>query len=325
MRGRLDCFASHGDVGYPGDGDDRPLPVNGAPADQPESPQQLHPLLILLIPLIHQLHRTVHAAGRLAGRSWLSVCDRVSGNPSPGWPWPLAWVCSFSRPSLGCLALIPMTDIRLVMSAGIATVQLMGLFLGIWTVSQHIHRELAGRTALTLFAKPVGRHHFLIGNTLGSLLVAIIPCGILAALHLGIVVSIDTWGFDFYQDRQTIHQIVDEGTVMYGRLLLAYGLSLTGVMCLTSLAARRYRCISTWSLIVAAVSQRLSLAHLSIDSWLPGWVLLPPLPLMTIDQALQFPELPLSISYIVLCLGAGLLYSIGLLMCSLALFFRRDI
>ena len=107
--------------------------------------------------------------------------------------------------------------IRLVMSSGIATVKLMGLFLGL--DRQPADQSRADGPYPMTRLPTVSRHHYLIA-TLGSLAVAVIPCCLIALVHLGLA-AIDSWGFDFYQQRQTVHQFVEAGTVAYGRLMLA--------------------------------------------------------------------------------------------------------
>ena len=73
--------------------------------------------------------------------------------------------------------------LRLLVTSGVAVVALSGVFLGVMLCSQAIYDELASRTALTLFAKPVSRADFLLGRVFG----------VWVALALAMLVLVAAW------------------------------------------------------------------------------------------------------------------------------------
>ena len=61
-------------------------------------------------------------------------------------------------------------DVKIVVSQGLTVVKLACVFLAVWTASTSIADEIEGKTALTILAKPVGRHNFVIGKYLGVMI-----------------------------------------------------------------------------------------------------------------------------------------------------------
>lgn len=61
-------------------------------------------------------------------------------------------------------------DVKIVISQGLTVVKLACVFLAIWTASTSIADEIEGKTALTILAKPVGRHSFVFGKYLGVMI-----------------------------------------------------------------------------------------------------------------------------------------------------------
>lgn len=209
---------------------------------------------------------------------------------------------------------------RLLISAGVAIVLLVGLYLGVSTASEAIHDELASRTALTLFAKPIGRGSFLFGKALGAWTTAAVACLSLAAAHLVLLAAVDQWGF--FLDPQASRP--PERPPPYGRLLAAYLLVLAHTGVLTSLAAalavRLPLVVNLGACFACFV-----LAHLLAASGWHGAVIIPALDLLHLDEALQFDDLGLGYPYLVLGLGHATLYSLGSLLIGLSLFQAQDI
>lgn len=56
---------------------------------------------------------------------------------------------------------------RLIQDAGLSTMLLTGLFIGVFSASGVIYRELKGRTAATILSKRAGRGEFVIGKFFG--------------------------------------------------------------------------------------------------------------------------------------------------------------
>src|SRR5205814_6474490 len=69
-------------------------------------------------------------------------------------------------------------DIKMLKDCGLATILILGLFLGIWTASTSIADEIEGKTAMTLLSKPINRRQFVVGKYIGiltSTLLLILP------------------------------------------------------------------------------------------------------------------------------------------------------
>jgi len=56
---------------------------------------------------------------------------------------------------------------RLIQDTGLSTILITGLFLGVFSASGVIYRELKGRTAATILSKRVGRGEFVVGKFFG--------------------------------------------------------------------------------------------------------------------------------------------------------------
>jgi len=76
---------------------------------------------------------------------------------------------------------------RLIQDAGLSSMLLTGLFLGIFSASGVIYRELKGRTAATILSKRVGRGEFILGKFLG-IAASITAAVFIMSLVLSIVV-----------------------------------------------------------------------------------------------------------------------------------------
>jgi len=85
--------------------------------------------------------------------------------------------------------------IRLLATAGVAATTINGLFLGVLLASRAIHDELASRTALTLFAKPMSRSAFLLGKIVGVGVSVATSMAVIAAVHVGFLCWARSQGF----------------------------------------------------------------------------------------------------------------------------------
>lgn len=223
--------------------------------------------------------------------------------------------------------------LRLLMTAGVAATLLIGLFLAVVGASNAVHDELASRTALTLFAKPIGRGHFLLGKVLGCWTVAAVGCLCLALMHLGLVALINSEGFRIVDveallSRRQQAQVSDAAIIQvpWWRLIAAHLLTLGHtwlIACLSATLALRLPLVANVLASFAIFVASNVLAGLGLGHQLGG--ILPLLALFNIDEALQFSALPLSPAYFLLCLGYALSYGAGLLLLGLAWFGRHDI
>jgi ABC-type transport system involved in multi-copper enzyme maturation permease subunit len=72
-----------------------------------------------------------------------------------------------------------MDSTKLVQDMGLATILLVGLFLGVFAASTVVSEEIEGRTALTVLAKPVSRESFILGKYIGILAAIALAVGML--------------------------------------------------------------------------------------------------------------------------------------------------
>jgi ABC-type transport system involved in multi-copper enzyme maturation permease subunit len=233
--------------------------------------------------------------------------------------------------AFGMFNFITQDRMNLLMSAGIAVCLLNGLFLGVVSASDAVHDELASRTALTLFAKPMGRGSFLVGKALGTWGVVIVSCLVVVALHLAIIAVINRQGFDFYESRGGHHHGHDHGEgvvdwLPWARIIAGQAMAIVAAGVMTCVAA-------TLALRLPLVANVLCcfglfvLAHLLAGTGHATTVagLIPSLALFNLDDALHFDDMALTPGYFVLCLTYAALYACGALSIGLALFKRQDI
>ena len=218
----------------------------------------------------------------------------------------------------------------LLMTAGIAVSLLNGLFLGVVTASDAVHDELASRTALTLFAKPMGRGSFLVGKALGVWVVVVVSSTVIASLHLAIVYLVSRLGFDFYESGGS-HAGHDHGEgvvewLPWGRLVAGHLLAVVnaGVMtCLAASLALRLPLVANILCCFALFVLAHVLAGTGHATSVAG--LVPALALFTVDDSLHFEDMRLDVGYFLLCLTYAALYACGALAIGLACFKRQDI
>ena len=76
-------------------------------------------------------------------------------------------------------------DIKMLKECGLATIQISGLLIAIWTASTSIASEIEGKTAMTLLSKPITRRQFVLGKYVGILQAAtalIVPLMIMTVI-----------------------------------------------------------------------------------------------------------------------------------------------
>jgi len=75
-------------------------------------------------------------------------------------------------------------DVKELKGNGLVLLMLLGVGLGIWTSSKALSKELEGRTALLVLAKPISRLQFMLGKYLGVLALVALLFVILGNLFL---------------------------------------------------------------------------------------------------------------------------------------------
>lgn len=209
--------------------------------------------------------------------------------------------------------------VRLLATSGIAVVTLTSVFLGVVLASQSIHDELASRTALTLFAKPVSRSDFLIGRTIGVWIAMVAVGLILIAVHALIL------GLTTYFGRTGIGRIdADAAFLSWPRLLSAHGLGvMQGIMIAAVAAVCAVRLPLTATILIAFTLY--VGAHLAGAAGWPIFGPLPALAMFNIDDAVQFQHVDVDPWYFPLCALYAAFYSAGFLSLGAAVIARLDI
>lgn len=213
--------------------------------------------------------------------------------------------------------------LRMVATAGVAVAMLNGLFLAVIGASQSVHDELASRTALTLFAKPLSRGSFLIGKALGIWLIILATTLLIAAAHLGVLAYAQYTGFE---DDPTRRDFVghEDLWVPWREVVLAHllGLAHGAVMtCVATVLALRLPLVAN----ILACFALFVLSHVAAGLGFMGGVVLPALALFQVDDSIQLPGHPLSLGYLGLTMLYSAMYCTGCLAIGLALFKRQDI
>lgn len=213
--------------------------------------------------------------------------------------------------------------VRMLTTAGVSIAVINGLFLAVVGASTAIHDELASRTALTLFSKPLSRGHYLIGKALGIWLVVVAATLLVVAAH-GIALGTALWTQWEDVDHGHGHGFSDELWVPWGRLAAAHALGLAHSAVLTCIAAVLALRLPLIANILACFALFV-LGHLLPGLGVLGGVVVPALATFNVDDSLQLIGQRLDWTY---C-GAAFIYAFlscgGWLLIGLALFARQDI
>ncbi len=213
--------------------------------------------------------------------------------------------------------------LRMVCTAGVAVAVLNGLFMAVIGASQCVHDELTSRTALTLFAKPLSRGHFLVGKALGIWLTIAAAALVIAAVHALIMWYALYTGFEFDPDRRDFVGHEDLW-VPWREVIWAHVLALchSAVMvCLAAVLALKLPLVSN-ILVCFAV---FVFSHIAAGMGFSGFVVLPTLTLFQVDDSIQLPDHSLSLGYLGLTMLYTVMYCTGCLFIGLAMFKRQDI
>ncbi len=213
--------------------------------------------------------------------------------------------------------------LRMVCTAGVAVAMLNALFLAVVGASQSVHDELASRTALTLFAKPLSRGSFLVGKALGIWLTIVGTTLVIAGLHLAVLEYAQFTGFE---DDPTRRDFVghEDLWVPWREVILAHvlGLAHGAVMtCLATVLALRLPLVANILTCFAAFVA----SHVAAGLGVMGMMALPALALFQVDDSIQLPGHPLSLGYLGLTMLYSAMYCAGCLAIGLAVFKRQDI
>lgn len=213
--------------------------------------------------------------------------------------------------------------VRMLCTAGVAIAVLVGLFLGVVLASTAIHDELSSRTALTLFAKPLSRGHYLLGKTLGVwIVVACASAMVIVAHALALVLALWTQWEDVSHGHS--HSFGGDLWVPWGRLAGAHVLALAHAAVTTALAAVLALRLPLIANILVCFAVFV-LGHLLPGLGLYGAVVIPALALFNVDDALQLASQPLTLGYGLLTFLYALLCCAGCGLLGLAVFARQDI
>ncbi len=213
--------------------------------------------------------------------------------------------------------------LRMLCTAGVAVAVVHGLFLGVVLASTSVHDELAQRTALTLFAKPVGRGAFLVGKALGVWLVVAATTLVVAAAHVAVVAWAADSGFEFSgggdHDHHGHHGEAGLG-VPWAALAVAHLLALCHAGALATLAAGLAPRLPLALNIVACFAVFV-LGHLLAGG---SALIVPALALFNVDDRLGRGEAP-GAGYVIGCGVYAVTYAAACLFLALAAFKRQDL
>ena len=211
--------------------------------------------------------------------------------------------------------------LRMLCTAGVAVTVLTSLFLAVVGASISIHDELASRTALTLFAKPVSRGSYLVGKALGIWLVVTLIAGLLALAH-GVAVLLAAW--TQFEEISPNTGFSNDLWVPWGRLIAAHllGLAHSAVLtCLAAVLALRLPLIAN----ILTCFAIFILGHLLFGLGWTGATVIPALALFNVDDSLQLVQQTLSWTYCGISFIYASLFCAGTLLLGLATFARQDI
>ena len=210
--------------------------------------------------------------------------------------------------------------LRMLATAGVAVALINGLFLAVVGVSQSVHDELASRTALTLFAKPLGRGTFLVGKALGIWLTVVAAGLVLAGVHCLLLWLGGRTGFEETFEASATEAIA----VPWKQVAAAHVLALlhSGLMaCIAAVLALRLALVAN----ILVCFGLFVVGHLLAGIKLMGAVVIPALALFNIDDAIQIADQPLSWVYVASAALYTILFAAGSLLLGLSLFQRQDI
>jgi hypothetical protein len=213
--------------------------------------------------------------------------------------------------------------LRMLSTAGVAVGLINGLFLAVVGASHAIHEELASRTALTLFAKPVSRGSFLAGKALGVWATVALTGTVIAGVHLLALLYAQHTGFEDGHDDGHHHGVDMEMLVPWRAVLVAHGLGLchsAAMACVAAVLALRLGLVAN---IVTCFAIFIA-GHLLAGFGAMGGVVIPALALFNVDDGIQL-GLPVSWAYIGITGLYTALFCAGWLLIGLAVFKRQDI
>lgn len=210
--------------------------------------------------------------------------------------------------------------IRMLATAGVAVGVVNGLFLTVVLVSQAVHDELASRTALTLFAKPLGRGTYLAGKALGVWLTVAATALVIAAVHLGLLWL--GWAGEFEEVKLAANEGIQGPR--WGAVLTAHGLALAHgavLACLAAVLALRLPLAANILVCFALFV----LGHLLAGFGVMGVGVVPALALFNLDDHIQLDGMRLTVAYCASTVLYSVLFCTGCLLVGTALFERQDI
>ncbi|MBA3707696.1 MAG: ABC transporter permease [Planctomycetes bacterium] len=216
-----------------------------------------------------------------------------------------------------------MDRMRMLATAGVAIGLLNGLFLAVVGTSQSIHDELSSRTALTLFAKPLGRGQFILGKALGVWLAVVASCAVIAAAHLLALLYASHTGFEGEDDGHHHEMFDPEVVIPWSAVAAAHLLGIAHSATLACIAAVLALRVGLVANIVICFSFFV-VGHLLESVGSTGGVLIPALSLFSIDDCIQLGQ-PVSWAYLGMTALYTALFCAGWLFIGLAVFKRQDI
>ncbi len=211
--------------------------------------------------------------------------------------------------------------VRMLAVAGLAGATLHGLFLVCLLSAGAVRSEQEARTALTLFAHPVGRGAWLCGKALGVWLAVLASLVPIALAHAGLLALGWRTGFDLERPDLAFDA---QALLPLGQLAAGYVLAIMHLAVLGAIAVVAALRLALPASLVLLAAVYLAGNALAAAGW-PGLVLIPALGLYQIDDAVQGFADPIGTLYLAGAAVHTLLAWGGWLLLGLALFRDRDL
>jgi hypothetical protein len=212
--------------------------------------------------------------------------------------------------------------LRMLSTAGVAIAVVNGLFLAVVGAAASVHDELADRTALTLFAKPVPRSAFLLGKAAGIWGNVLIASLVLLSAHLGALALAKATGFELVHDDHH-HGADPDLRVEWAAVVAAHALGWLHSACLTAIAAVLAIRLGLVANILACFALFVG-GHLLLGLGWTGAGPVPALAVFNLDDAIQLGT-GVSSAYLALTGLYTALFCAGWLLVGAAILERQDI
>ncbi len=205
---------------------------------------------------------------------------------------------------------------KIIKDIGLASIDLFGVLIAIFIGVGLVSKEIEKRTIYTIIAKPVHRYQFLLGRYLGLVFTMWVNTGVMVTAFCLVLI---------------LSGVMPDGGIVkaVGLIAVAQLVILSAAMLFSTFTTPTLSGIFTLSLYVIGVlapdlkAMGSKLSGLSQDLVTGIYYLLPNLALFNVKgEAVH--GVPISVDYMLMTIGYGLMYAALVLLLSCILFQRRD-